>query len=192
LADFLRVVQGRFIVGAGLLVSLETFLAEAEGDRLTLPGGKLLDSLRCFPARHSLGVAWAGVEDHFPEPPGLGAVTAFFGQDGELAQGEVAVDALVDATELVGTLERQDPPPAGFSLGHLPRLAVQDGLAEMQLGVVGVDPQTLGTRVQKGEVDPGKIAEHLVAAGDQGEELPNNDSPVFRCDFQWAARSHTP
>ncbi len=56
------------------------------------------------------------------------------------AQGEVAVDALVDATELVGTLERQDPPPAGFGLGRLTRLAVQDGLAEMQLGVAGVDP----------------------------------------------------
>ena len=89
-------------------------------------GGKLLDLPLRFPSRHGLGVARAGVEDHSPEPPGLG-------QDGEVSQGQVAVDALVDATELVGTLERQDPPPAGFGLGRLARLAVQDGLAEMQL-----------------------------------------------------------
>ena len=53
-------------------MSLETSLAEAEGVGLTLPGGKLVDSLRCFPARHSLGVARTRLEDHFPEPLGLG------------------------------------------------------------------------------------------------------------------------
>ena len=123
-----------------LVVSLETSLAEAEGVGLTLPGGKLLDSLRCFPARHGLGVARARVEDHSPELPGLGPVTAFLGQDGEVAQDEVAVDALVDATELVKALERQDSPLAGFGLGRLARLAVQDGLAEEQFGVAGIDP----------------------------------------------------
>ena len=123
-----------------MAVSLETSLAEAEGVGLTLPGGKLFDSLRCFAARHGLGVARAGVEDHPPEPPGLGPVAAFFGHDDEVAQGQVAVDALVDAAELVGTLERQDPPPAGFGLGRLAGLAVEDRLAEMRLGVVGVEP----------------------------------------------------
>jgi hypothetical protein len=34
-----------------------------------------------------------------------------------------------------------------FRLGRLAGLAVQDGLAEMQLGVVGVDPQAFGTGV---------------------------------------------
>ena len=80
-----------------MAVPLETSLAEAEGVGLTLPGGKLLDSLRRFPARHGLGVPRARVEDHPPEPQGLGQVTAVLGQDGEVAQGEVAVDALVDA-----------------------------------------------------------------------------------------------
>jgi hypothetical protein len=89
--------QGRFILAAGLVVSLETSLAEAEGAGLTLPGGKLLDSLRCFPARHGLGVARAGALDHPPEPPGLGPVATFFGQEGEVVEGQVAVDALVDA-----------------------------------------------------------------------------------------------
>ena len=115
----------------------------------TLPGPEVLDLQLCFPAHHGLGVARAGVEDHSPEPPGLGPVAPLFDQDGEVAQGEVAVDALVDATELVGTLESQDPPPAGFGLGRLARLAMQDRLAEMQLGVVvGVDPQALGTRAE--------------------------------------------
>jgi hypothetical protein len=84
------------------------------------------------------GVAWTGVENHPPEPPGLDSVTALLGQHGEISQREVAVDALVDATELVGTLQRQGPPPAGLSLSRLAGLAVDHGLAEMQLGVVGV------------------------------------------------------
>jgi len=102
--------------------------------------GKLLDSLHCFAACHGLGVARAGVEDHSPQPPGLRPVTTLLGQDGEIAEGEVTVDALIDATELVGALQGQDPPPAGFRLGRLARLAVQDSLAEMQLGVVGINP----------------------------------------------------
>ena len=34
----------------------------------------------------------------------------------------MALDALVDATALVGTLQGHDPPPAGFGLGRLARL----------------------------------------------------------------------
>jgi len=84
-------------------VFLETSLAEPEGVGPMLPGGKLLDSLGCFAARHGLGVVWAGVKDHPPEPLLLGPITAFFGQDGEVAYGEVAVNALVDAAELIGS-----------------------------------------------------------------------------------------
>ena len=126
-------------------MSLETSVAEAEGMGSTTVGGKLLDSPLRFPARRGLGVARARVEDHFPEPPGLGTIAPLFGQDGEVPQREVAVDALIDAARLVGTLQVQDPPPAGFGLGRLASLAVEHGLAEMQLGVVGVDPQALGT-----------------------------------------------
>jgi hypothetical protein len=85
-----------------LAVFLETSLAGAECIGPTLPGPELLDLQRCFPARRGLGVAWAGVEDHIPERPGLGPVATFFGQDGEVTQGEVAIDALIDATKLVG------------------------------------------------------------------------------------------
>jgi hypothetical protein len=59
--------QGRLIFGAGLAVSLETFLAEAERDRLAPTGGKRLDFPLCFPARHGLGVARTGVDDFDPD-----------------------------------------------------------------------------------------------------------------------------
>ncbi len=85
---------------------------------------KLLDLPLRFPARHGLCVAWTGVEDASPQQPGLGPVAALFGQDGEIPQGQVAVDALVEATEPVGTLECQDPTPAGFGLGLLAGLAM--------------------------------------------------------------------
>ena len=153
-----------------MTVSLEAFLAEAEGIGPRLPGGKLLDSLRRFAARHGLGVAWARLEDHPPEPPGLGPVAALFGQDGEVAEGHVVVDTLVDAAELVGTLERQDPPPAGFGLGWLARLAVQDGLRKCSSASSGSIRGLSETCVQ----GRGKVAEHLVAAGDQGEELAHD------------------
>jgi hypothetical protein len=109
--------QGRFVFGAGLAMSLVTSPVEAEGVGLGLPGGRRLDFPLCFPARHGLGVTRAGVEDRSPEPPGLDSVTALLGHDGEVAQRELAVDALVDAAKLVGTLQGQDPPPAGFGLG---------------------------------------------------------------------------
>ena len=67
-------------------VSLETSLAEAEGVGLTKCGGKLLDLPLRFPSRHGLGVAWTGVEEQPPEPPGLGPVATLLGQDGEVAQ----------------------------------------------------------------------------------------------------------
>jgi hypothetical protein len=84
-------------------VFLETSLAEPEGVELRLPGGQLLDSLCRFAARQGLAVVWAGGKDHPPEPLRLGPITAFFGQDGEVAYGEVAVNALVDAAELIGS-----------------------------------------------------------------------------------------
>jgi len=66
---------------------------------LATVGESRLDSPPCFPARHGLGIAWVRLEHHPSETPGLDSVTALVGQNGEIAQGEVAVDALVDATE---------------------------------------------------------------------------------------------
>src|SRR5271165_2831541 len=92
--------QGRFIFGAGLAMSLVTSLAEAEGVGPAQPGWRRLGFPPCFPARHGLDVAWTGVEDHPREPPCLDPVTALLGQDGEVAQGQMSVDALIDAAEL--------------------------------------------------------------------------------------------
>jgi hypothetical protein len=114
--------------------------AEPECVAVALRCFKLLDSRHCFAACHGLGVARTRREDHAPEPPGLDAVAALLGQDGEVSQGEMAIDALINTAKLVGTLEGQDPPPAGFGLCRLAGLAVEDGFAEMQLGVVGVKP----------------------------------------------------
>jgi hypothetical protein len=108
-------IQGRFVFGAGSEVSGGTLRARTEVAGLLSIGGKLLASTQRFSPRHGLGVARARVEDHLPQP-GFERVAPLFGQNGEVAQGDVPVDALVDAVELVGTLQGQDPPPAGFGL----------------------------------------------------------------------------
>ncbi|MBV8130537.1 MAG: hypothetical protein JO114_23045 [Planctomycetaceae bacterium] len=78
--------------------------------------------------RHCLGVAWTRVEDNSPESAGLGPV-ALAPRPGRLSSaGSGAVDALVDAAELVGTLRRQDPPPVGFGL--VSNIRAQKGIAQ--------------------------------------------------------------
>ena len=93
-------------------MSLETSLAETESVGQMLPGGRRRDSPLCFPACQ-----------------GLGPVAALLGQDGEVAEREMAVDTLVDAAELVGTLQRQDSPPADFGLA-----SKRPGTEERQFG----------------------------------------------------------
>ena len=81
--------------------------ADEEGIRSTAVGGKLLGSPRQFTsARRGLGVAWTGVEDRPPEPPDLTRIAPLLGQNGQIPQSKVAVDSLVEAAELVGTLRR--------------------------------------------------------------------------------------
>ena|GEM_PF-4969485 len=62
--------QGRFIVGPGSALSLETSLAEPGSARPAPTGRKPLHLPLSSPARHGLGVARAGVEDQPPEPLG--------------------------------------------------------------------------------------------------------------------------
>jgi hypothetical protein len=73
---------------SGLAVSFETFLAEAEGVGLALPGGRRLDFPLCFPARRGLCVVQTGVDDHSPEPPDLGPVAPLLGQNGGRKRGQ--------------------------------------------------------------------------------------------------------
>jgi hypothetical protein len=93
---------------AGPAVSCETSRTGAEGLGLQTVGEKLLGLPLRFLARHGFRVAWAGIEGHPPEPPGLDSVTALLGQNGKVPQGEVSVDVLINATEVVGTLERRE------------------------------------------------------------------------------------
>jgi len=68
------------------------------------PGGELFASPRCFSACHGLGIARARLENHPPQPHRFGRITALLGQDGEIAEGEMTIDALIDAAELVASL----------------------------------------------------------------------------------------
>ena len=67
-------------------------------------------------------------------------------------------------------VEYHFPEPERFGLGRLAGLAVEHRLAEVDLGVVGVNPQALGTRAQR----RWQVSEHLVAAGDQGVEFAHD------------------
>ncbi|MGO9810739.1 MAG: hypothetical protein ACLP53_08105 [Isosphaeraceae bacterium] len=74
-----------------MAASCGNFRADAASVGLALPGGRRLDLPLCFPARRGLCVAWTGVENHPPQPPGLNSVTALLDQNGEVAQGEAAL-----------------------------------------------------------------------------------------------------
>jgi hypothetical protein len=63
-------------------------------------------SIHCAASpRRGLRVAGTGVEDHFPQPPGLGPVAAATRPGRRGCAGSGGHRALVDATKLVGTLE---------------------------------------------------------------------------------------
>ena len=100
----------------------------------------LIDGLR-EPLEHGAGLAVAGAfrEHGMPELGGLDRVAAFLGQHGEIAPGEMPIDAHVQAGELFGTPQSQDPPPARFGLGRFAPLPMHHRLAEQELGVLIVE-----------------------------------------------------
>ncbi len=92
------------------------------------------------------------------------------GQHGEIAPGEMAVDAHVQAGELFGTPQSQDSAPARFGLGRFAPLPMHHRLAEQELGVLVVEAEPLGAGPQR----LGRLAQHLVRPGDQGIQLPRD------------------
>ena len=70
---------------------------------------------------------------------GRDRIAAFLGQHGEVAPGEMSVDAHVQAGELFGTAQVQDSPPACFGLGRFAPLPMHHRLAEPELGVLIVE-----------------------------------------------------
>src|SRR5271157_2829705 len=71
---------------------------------------------------HRLAVALALVEYPSPQPSGFIPVPPLLGQRCQVPQGEMAVDALVDAAELLGATQGQDPPPESLGLAGVAEL----------------------------------------------------------------------
>ncbi len=71
---------------------------------------KALKSGQRVPVNRALG------QDLGPYLRRLGMVAALGGQHRQVAPGQVPVDPLVDAGELLGPAQRQDPPPAALGL----------------------------------------------------------------------------
>ena len=103
------------------------------------------DRPHAFELRQGLAIAGAFGENVVPEPLRLHEIPALGGQGRQVAPGEMAVDPLVDAAELVGPAQAQDTAPRSLGLGRLAAVPVHDGLAEPELGVVGIDLKAAGT-----------------------------------------------
>ena len=98
--------------------------------------------------RGCLWVPLALRQDLSPEAIHLGAVAALSGQHRQVAPGQVPVDSLIDAAKLLGPAQGQDPPPARLGLGGLAPVPVDDRLAELALGILRVDRESLGAGAQ--------------------------------------------
>jgi hypothetical protein len=96
-----------------------------------------------------LAIAGAFHEDRAPESLNLVEVAALGREGRQVAAGEVALDSQVNAPELLGALECQDSPPAGFRVGGLAKVPVHDSLAKPELGVDRLVFQALLTGSQR-------------------------------------------
>jgi hypothetical protein len=105
----------------------------------------------------------------------LGVVAALSGQNRQVSSGPVAVNALVDAGERLGALERQDSPPAPLRSVAIAHVAPDHRLAESQLGGVWVD----------WESGAGSLL--VIWAVDLRATLPWRGSSA-RARFPWATR----
>jgi hypothetical protein len=88
---------------------------------------------------HRFAVARALRQHGLPQPPGLRVVAALARKHSQVALGQVAVDPLVQARELVRAPQRQNLPPALLSFGRLAPMPVDDTLAKQQFGVIRLD-----------------------------------------------------
>jgi hypothetical protein len=66
-------------------------------------------------------------------------IAALGGQDRQVAPGQVAKNALVDAAKLIGALERQNQPSAFLGLRRFAALPVHHPLAKPQLGIFRIE-----------------------------------------------------
>ena len=89
------------MLGAGLALSCEMLRTEAEVNGL--PGSSSVHRA-ASPRDTASGSPGSTSRTIPPEPSGLTRIARSSASTGEVAQSEVAVDALIDAAELVGTL----------------------------------------------------------------------------------------
>jgi hypothetical protein len=172
------------------------------------PGGELFASLRCFSACHGLAIARARLENHPPQPHRFGRITALLGQDGEIAEGEMTVDALIDAAELVASLSplatRHSPlPPHSLAtdywplatvLGPLGQLGIEDlaialefPFPQRRVGVAGVPDVDIGPahrhiRPPQGRQD--LLVHRVCPAHILTHRIPDFFSAPFNADFR--------
>ena len=98
--------------------------------------------------RQRLAIARALGQHVLPQSLRLGMIASLDGQGGQVAPGHVAVDPLIEAAKLVGTLQLQDQPPASFGLGSLAPMPVHHRLAKPQFSILAIELQALGARAQ--------------------------------------------
>jgi hypothetical protein len=94
-------------------------------------------------------VVGAFVQDALPKAFRFGMVAALGDQNRQVAQGELAVDAMVDAAKLVWTLQLQHPRPPMLRFGKPAREPVQHGLAKEQRGDIASARQTIGAHSEE-------------------------------------------
>jgi hypothetical protein len=58
----------------------------------------------------------------------------------------MAIDPLIEAAKLVGTLQLQDQPPAPLGFGSLASMPMHHRLAEPQFGIFAIERQALGRK----------------------------------------------
>ena len=115
-------------------------------------------------------VAGAFGEDCAPVVLGLVDVAPLVGQRGQVAAGEVPVDAHVQAGKLSRDAAAQDPPPASSASADSPRWRWITALRNRSSASSASRASPSATGPQGG----GGVAQHLGGPGDQGEQLPRD------------------
>ena len=133
-------------------------------------GSKAPRSHLMFDLRQRFLVARALGEHGLPQALCLTVVAALGGKGGQVAPRQMSKNSLVHAAKLVGPFERQESPPAGFGCRGFAAVTVHDGLAEPELGILGLELEAARTRAQ-GRL---RIAPHLVHAGNLRKQLADD------------------
>ena len=73
----------------------------------------------------------------------LGVIAALGGRGRQVGPGHVAIDPLIEAAKLVGTLQIQDQLPAPLGFRRFSTVPMNHAVAKPQLGTLGIELQPL-------------------------------------------------